>query len=149
MKWLIKYFLNKTWYLKNLYNKIDQQGFFNAGHYYSPIPHREDIKQFKKKNDSLKPQLPDINLNREKQKQILSDYVKFYKYLPFPENKKENFRYFYNNDYFGYSDAIFLFSFLLKNKPKKIIEIGSGFSSAMILDTIENFFHKRPYVTFI
>ena len=58
MKWLIKYFLNKTWYPKNLYNKIDQQGFFNTGHYYSPIPHREDIKQFKKKNDSLKPQLP-------------------------------------------------------------------------------------------
>lgn len=149
MKWLIKYFLNKTWYLKNLYNKIDQQGFFNAGHYYSPIPHREDIKQFKKKNDSLKPQLPDINLNREKQKQILSDYAQFYKDLPFPENKKENFRYFYNNDYFGYSDAIFLFSFLLKNKPKKIIEIGSGFSSAVILDTIENFFPKRPDVTFI
>ena len=149
MKWLIKYFLNKTWYLKNLYNKIDQQGFFNAGHYYSPIPHREDIKHFKKKNDSLKPQLPDINLNREKQKQILSDYVKFYKDLPFPENKKENFRYFYNNDYFGYSDAIFLFSFLLKNKPKKIIEIGSGFSSAVILDTIENFFPKRPDVIFI
>lgn len=149
MKWLIKYFLNKTWYLKNLYNKIDQQGFFNAGHYYSPIPHIEDIKQFKKKNDSLKPQLPDINLNREKQKQILSDYAQFYKDLPFPENKKENFRYFYNNDYFGYSDAIFLFSFLLKNKPKKIIEIGSGFSSAVILDTIENFFPKRPDVTFI
>ena len=70
MKNLIKYFLNKTWYLKNLYNKIDQQGFFNAGHYYSPIPHREDIKQLKNKNDSPKPQLPDINLNREKQKKI-------------------------------------------------------------------------------
>ena len=149
MKNLIKYFLNKTWYLKNLYNKIDQQGFFNAGHYYSPIPHREDIKQLKNKNDSPKPQLPDINLNREKQKKILNDYIQFYKDLPFPENKKENFRYFYNNDYFGYSDAIFLFSFLLKNKPKKIIEIGSGFSSAVILDTIENFFPKRPDVIFI
>ncbi|MFL3006060.1 MAG: class I SAM-dependent methyltransferase [Candidatus Neomarinimicrobiota bacterium] len=149
MKKLIKYFLNKTWYLKNLYNKIDQQGFFNAGHYYSPIPHREDIKQLKNKNDSPKPQLPDINLNREKQKKNLNDYIQFYKDLPFPENKKENFRYFYNNDYFGYSDAIFLFSFLLKNKPKKIIEIGSGFSSAVILDTIENFLPKRPDVIFI
>ena len=149
MKNLIKYFLNKTWYLKNLYNKIDQQGFFNAGHYYSPIPHREDIKQLKNKNDSPKPQLPDINLNREKQKKNLNDYIQFYKDLPFSENKKENFRYFYNNDYFGYSDAIFLFSFLLKNKPKKIIEIGSGFSSAVILDTIENFFPERPDVIFI
>ena len=149
MKKLIKYFLNKTWYLKNLYNKIDQQGFFNAGHYYSPIPHRKDIKKLENKNDSPKPQLPDINLNRENQKKILNDYVQFYKDRPFPENKKENFRYFYNNDYFGYSDAIFLFSFLLKNKPKKIIEIGSGFSSAVILDTIENFFPKHPDIIFI
>ena len=68
MKKLIKYFLNKTWCLKNLYNKIDQQGFFNAGHYYSPIPHRKDIQQLI--NDSPKPQLPDINLNREKQKKF-------------------------------------------------------------------------------
>ena len=89
MKKLIKYFLNKTWYLKNLYNKIDQQGFFNAGHYYSPIPHRKDIKKLKNKNDCPKPQLPDINLNRENQKKILNDYVQFYKDLPFPENKKK------------------------------------------------------------
>ena len=52
MKKIIKYFLNKTWYIKNLYNKIDQQGYFNAGHYYSPIPHRKDIKLLKNKNDS-------------------------------------------------------------------------------------------------
>ena len=88
MKKLIKYFLNKTWYLKNLYNKIDQQGFFDAGHYYSPIPHREDIKQLINKNKSPKPQLPDINLNREKQKKNLNDYIRFYKYGPIPENKR-------------------------------------------------------------
>ncbi len=149
MKKLIKYFLNQTWYMKNLYNKIEQQGFFNAGHYYSPIPHKEDIKLPNNKNNDLKPHLPDIKLNRENQKQILNDYQQFYRDLPFPENKKKEFRYYYNNDYFSYSDAIFLFSFLLKNKPKKIIEIGSGFSSAVILDTIEYFFPKHPDITFI
>ena len=149
MKKLIKYFLNKTWYMKNLNKKINQQGFFNAGHYYSPIPHREDIKLYKNKKDSPEAQLPDINLNRENQKKILKDYIKYYKDLPFPENKVDKLRYFYNNDYFSYSDAIFLFSYLLKNKPKRIIEIGSGFSSAVILDTIEHFFPKRPDVVFI
>ncbi len=149
MKKLIKYFLNQTWYMKNLYEKIDQQGFFNAGHYYSPIPHKEDIKLPDIKNNNLRPHLPDIKLNRENQKNILNDYLKFYTDIPFPENKKEKYRYYYNNDYFSYSDAIFLFSFLLKNKPKKIIEIGSGFSSAVILDTIEYFFPKHPNITFI
>ena len=149
MKKLIKYFLNQTWYMKNLYEKIDQQGFFNAGHYYSPIPHKDDIKLPDIKNNNLRPHLPDIKLNRENQKNILNDYLQFYTDIPFPENKKEKYRYYYNNDYFSYSDAIFLYSFLLKNKPKKIIEIGSGFSSAVILDTIEYFFSKQPDVTFI
>ena len=99
--------------MKNLNEKINQQGYFNAGHYYSPIPHREDIKLYKNKKDSPEAQLPDINLNRENQKKILNDYIKYYKDLPFPENKVDRLRYFYNNDYFSYSDAIFLFSFLV------------------------------------
>ena len=65
MKKLIKYILNKTWYMKNLYYKIDQQGFFNAGHYYSPIPSREDIKLLINKNNNSKPKLPDISLNKK------------------------------------------------------------------------------------
>ena len=61
--------------MKNLNKKINQQGFFNAGHYYSPIPHREDIKLYKNKKDSPEAQLPDINLNRENQKKILDTFT--------------------------------------------------------------------------
>jgi len=50
---------------------------------------------------------------------------------------------------FGYSDAIFLYSFLRKHKPKRIIEVGSGFSSAVMLDTIDSCFSEKPEMTFI
>ncbi len=48
-----------------------------------------------------------------------------------------------------YPDAIFLYSFLRETKPARIIEVGSGFSSAVMLDTIDRFFPKAPEVTFV
>ncbi len=88
-------------------------------------------------------------MNAETQYNLLNEYSKFYPELPFPETPSGAFRYYYQNDWFSYSDGIFLYSFLRKFKPKRIVEVGSGFSSAVILDTIENFFPKRPKVTFI
>jgi predicted O-methyltransferase YrrM len=73
----------------------------------------------------------------------------FYKDLPFPEQQKPDFRYYYQNDWYSYADAIFLYSFLRKNQPGRIVEIGSGFSSAVMLDTVERFFSRRPAMTFI
>jgi hypothetical protein len=48
-------------------------------------------------------------------------------------------RYYFNNGSYEYTDAIILYSFIRHFKPKKIIEIGSGFSSAVMLDTNDIF----------
>ena len=69
--------------------------------------------------------------------------------MPFPEHRSKDLRYFYDNIWYSYSDAIFLYSFLRKNKPGRIVEIGSGFSSAVMLDTIDRFFDQPTDVTFI
>jgi methyltransferase family protein len=34
-------------------------------------------------------------------------------------------------------------------QPRRIIEIGSGFSSAVMLDTMDRFFNHAPHITFI
>lgn len=39
---------------------------------------------------------------------------------------------------FGFNDAFFLTCFLKEFKPKKVIEIGSGFSSGLMLDAAQN-----------
>jgi predicted O-methyltransferase YrrM len=149
MKKIIKYFLSKTWYIKNLNNKINQQGFFDAGHYHSPIPDKNSIKELTINKRQISLSLQDIKINKKNQKAILNDYIQFYDSIPFPIDKNEKFRYYFNNDYFSYSDAIFLHSFLLYNKPKRIIEVGSGFSSAVILDTVEMFLSNKPEIIFI
>jgi hypothetical protein len=78
-------------------------------------------------------------------RRLLPHLMKF----PFTENKVNRFRYYHNNWMYGIGDASIYFAMLLELKPKKIIEIGSGFSSACALDTISREFDDPVEMTFI
>ena len=128
---------------------MESQGAFPAGHYHSPIPSEEDVLWYVKSRRPPTGDIPGIKMNAEGQRELLNDYIHYYKDLTFTEKQTHGHRYFYENDWFSYSDAIFLYCFLRKHLPKKIVEVGSGFSSAVILDTVEGFFPQRPELTFI
>ncbi len=134
---------------KQLSKLLRAQGAFPAGHYYSPIPSNEDVLAYIKSRKSPKSELLGVNMNEKGQHALLSEYVHFYNDIPFSEQKTSERRYYYDNRWFSYSDAIFLYSFLRKHKPKRIIEVGSGFSSAVMLDTIDSCFSQKPEITFI
>lgn len=69
--------------------------------------------------------------------------------MPFVEHKKTELRYYFENDSYSYSDAICLYGMLRELKPKRIIEIGSSFSSALMVDTNEKFLNNQVDFTFI
>jgi hypothetical protein len=140
------YIVNKN---IKLNKKIQKQGAFPAGHYYSPIPAAEDVCAYIQAKNSLKNEPLGVGLNKKKQYELLEEYIELYKDVPFLEKQTPEYRYYYDNEWFSYSDAIFLYCFLRKYKPSKIIEVGSGFSSAVILDTVDSCFTNRPEITFI
>lgn len=119
------------------------------GHYYSPIPDEKEVLTYIQSRKPLKASLSDVEVNQQGQFELLNEYLQFYSELPFPEKQSRDCRYYYDNRWFSYSDAIFLYCFLRKHKPKRIIEVGSGFSSAVMLDTVDRFFSHRPEMTFI
>jgi uncharacterized coiled-coil protein SlyX/predicted O-methyltransferase YrrM len=127
----------------------EKQGLFPPGHFYSPIPDQDEVLSYFTYWKPHEMNLPEIALNKDQQFRLLEEYRQFYNELPFPEKQGQDCRYYLDNDFFAYSDGIFLYSFLRKHQPKRIIEIGSGFSSAVILDTVEKFFLHRPEITFI
>jgi predicted O-methyltransferase YrrM len=141
--------LNKTKPKKSLSEKLGNDGPYPIGHYYSPIPSNADIAVHLESRKPLNHELQDIKLNKQHQRDLLDDYMRFYEELPFPDEKTVDTRYYYLNPWFSYADAIFLYSFLRKNSPRRIIEIGSGFSSAVIMDTIDRFYSQRPEMTCI
>jgi hypothetical protein len=149
MKRLIRPFLDRMPYIRDLRQQVEKQGAFPAGHYYSPVPDKGEILAYIDSRRPFNKDLLDIDLNSEGQFGLLNEYVQFYKDLPFPEKQQPDCRYYYDNKWFSYADAVFLFSFLRKHEPKRIIEIGSGFSSAVMLDTVDRFLPNRPEITFI
>ncbi len=90
-----------------------------------------------------------INLQTENQLGLLNCFRQYYKEMPFTGQKQTNLRYGFDNDFYSYSDGIILYSMIRHFKPKQIIEIGSGFSSAAMLDINELFFDTGIRLTFI
>ena len=127
----------------------DYSTFVPAGHYYSPVPDPKEVAEKVEKFDFNPPNIVGINLNIETQLNLLENFVDYYKEQPFTPFKSWNNRYYFENDCYSYTDALFLYSMIRHLKPSKFIEIGSGFSSAVALDTNEKFFNNSIKCTFI
>jgi hypothetical protein len=122
---------------------------FPPGHFYSPIPSLEEIQQDAERIfDNNQKEIIGIDFNEAEQLQLLDQLKGYYAELPFTE-QKGTLRYFYENGLYSYSDAIFLYSMIRHLKPKNYIEVGSGFSSFVALDTNELFMENEISCTFI
>ena len=128
--------------------KTKNKEYFPAGHYYSAIPSLEDREAFLAQPPS-KQEFLGINLNAEKQFELLRQFKDYYEEYPFQDTKSGNLRYYYINPSYSYTDALTLYSMLRKFKPRRIIEIGSGYSSCAMLDTAELFLEDKIDFTFI
>lgn len=146
----VKGYVNTMPYVRTLY-KQSLNCCFPNGHFYSPVISIEGIK--KRETEIWKNRnydgIPGIELSVEEQKKLISQIVKYYAALPFKSDKQENVRYQYENGSYSYTDGIILYSMIRHLQPKRIIEIGSGYSSMVTLDTNELFFDNQIDVTFI
>jgi predicted O-methyltransferase YrrM len=120
------------------------------GHYYSPVPSRKEIKRDARRifDRSLR-RLAGINLRENEQLDLLAQFSAFYAEQPFPETPADTTRYFSDNYWYGRADALFLYSVIRHFQPSRIVEIGSGFSSAVMLDVNERFANRNIRLTFI
>ncbi len=105
-------------------------------HYYEPIP---DTSTLSNKLWQKCSELIGIDINEQAQINLLSEFDLKYKeeFNRFPENKTTcPYQYFINNGYFGEIDGEILYCMIRHFKPKKIIEIGSGYSTYMSAQAI-------------
>ena len=120
------------------------------GHFYSPIVDKADMRR---RADQLfgppARTLPGLALNEAEQLALLGDFEAFYADIPFKNTKQAGLRYYYQNGFYCQSDGIFLYSMIRRFQPKRIIEIGSGFSSACMLDTLDSLGRSNVSITFI
>lgn len=124
--------------------------FVPNGHFYSPIAPKEELRRDAARIFASWPRtIPGIDLREHQQLQLLDALKEYYSDLPFEAEKADDLRYFYDNPAYSYSDAIFLNGMVRHARPKKVIEVGSGYSSCMLLDTNERWFNNSIKCTFI
>jgi hypothetical protein len=125
-------------------------GGWPKGSFYSPIPSMDEARLDKSRIfDRSMRELGGIDLKVDDQLQLLEELTPFYGEHPFQDNPVAGMRFYFNNNYISYSDSLFLYSIIRYANPKRIIEIGSGFSSFVMLDTNERFFDNSIRMTFI
>jgi hypothetical protein len=124
------------------------QTFFPPGHFHSPIVNPNELDEyFSRSVKTEHNKIPGINLDLSAMKSFWDSNCDLFRQAIFPTDKSEAGRFYYNGSPFPFGDAITLFAMLGSIRPKKIIEIGSGFSTACMLDSAERLdLHELHFV---
>lgn len=142
------YFLRFFWFA--LIRRSARYLRYYPGHFASLIPDGRDMLRhrevlFNKDVDTI----PGIDLRNDEQVNLLGDFTDYYAEFPFPENEDGAFRYYHGNHFYRFYDGFILYAMIRRFQPKRVTEIGSGFSSALVMDLNEREFENGLELTFI
>ncbi|HLG92408.1 MAG TPA: class I SAM-dependent methyltransferase [Acidimicrobiales bacterium] len=124
--------------------------FVPPGHYHSPIVCWEEVEADARSVFGRHPlEVPGVDLRLDEQLALLEELAKYSDELCFPKAPTPGHRYYYENGGYSYGDAIFLYAMLRHLRPRRLVEVGSGYSSAATLDTNERFLDFEVRCTFV
>jgi len=105
-----------------------------TNHYYEPLFDDRKLKVPLNKDRSI----PGIKWNSETQLSLLEKFNYQDELNRIPWDKTGELSFFFNNPSLGPGDAEYLYCMIRHFKPGRIIEIGSGYSTLMAKEAIEN-----------
>jgi hypothetical protein len=117
------------------------------GHYYSPIPSADDLQRVYGHPPELGA-VPEIALREGAQLELLAELGSFADDFRAEEDGVGS-RYDGSNTFFNGADAFVLYSMIRKFRPAHIVEVGSGHSSALMLDANGHWCNGEMALTFI
>lgn len=130
-------------------NDSSNRLFFPPGHFYSPIVNVAEVRPLFDRHLAPPERLPAIALDRHAMLAIWERLLPFLKDMPFPDDPAPGFRYYFSNTAFSYGDGSILSAMLRLFRPRRLVEVGSGYSSACAMDTIDRFLGGNVAVSFV
>jgi SAM-dependent methyltransferase len=136
---------------KNLAKLTSVKLFVPPGHFYSPIVDPVEAERYltSKHTEPTPAELPGISLDRAEMIRTWTALLPSLTTVPFSDSKSAGFRYYFDNPSYSWGDGSVLHAMIRVYRPKRIIEIGSGWSSACTLDTVERYLEGACDLTFI
>jgi hypothetical protein len=124
-------------------------GLRRVGHFNAPWPDPSEAETAvaSAERNAGRP-VAGVEIDEAAMLQLWSKLALLIEKAPFAEQKVENLRYYYDNGFFTFFDGQMYFAMIGHFKPRRIIEIGSGFSSAVVLDA-RDYFELQTRLTFI
>jgi hypothetical protein len=119
------------------------------GHFYSPIPSLDEVRRRDAVIFDVPRTLPGIDLNEQGQLDLLRALRPYFAEMPGLGCRRPGLRFTFANPAYSLTDALYLYSLIRHLRPRRIIEVGSGHSSCLILDTNELFCDRAIACTFI
>jgi hypothetical protein len=120
--------------------------FTYPGHFYSPIA---SVKEAINYVDTNVDSNIGIHLDDTLMFALFECLSKHFQFIYLPERATEGHRYYYDNPVYPSGDALVLSSFIREFLPRRIVEVGCGFSSAIALDTADQVSPHKIDFTFI
>ena len=123
-----------------------KRALFNVGifpirdHYYEPLFHPRHITR----SLSLDRMLPGIDWNHDGQLSLLAEFRWGKELIDIPTSKVEELSFHLNNNAFESGDAEFWYNLIRLKKPRRIIEVGSGYSTLMAINALNKNKEENP-----
>jgi predicted O-methyltransferase YrrM len=106
------------------------------GHFFSPVVDPDLVRDYYEMSSNAQ-QLPGIDLPLQGMEEFWMENRDFIRSTPFADEPGEN-RYGFDNGPFNHGDGITLRAMIGHFRPRRVIEIGSGLSTACMLDSAEH-----------
>jgi hypothetical protein len=123
--------------------------FFAPGHFYSPVPDLAEIGPRADRLFSTTRELPGIDLRVAAQLELFGTLAALARESPLPAVPGTAGRYGVANPNYGVGDASMLQAMLRHLRPAQYLEVGSGYTTALALDTNERFLGGEMSLTAI
>jgi len=127
--------------------------FVPPGHFYSPIADPDALAAERLRLWPQKPVLAGIDWNDDGHRQILGEvfpkYIKLYDYPELLRDGSDLVGFYTRNSQFSWLDSRALFVLMHAWRPRRVIEVGSGYSSLLIADVNRRWFDSAIHVTCI
>lgn len=125
----------------------DIQTLFPNGHFYSPVVDPSSIRERANEIWTGRKEVCGIDFDDENHRRLLAEvFPKWLREFSYPFEAADAIDdagrqgFFLANDQFSNIDARALFVFLHEFRPRRVIEVGSGFSSLLMADVNKRFF---------
>lgn len=126
-------------------------GYSERGHFYSPLPNlveaAEQAAYLAGQPEAA--EFAGISLRISEQKQFLETIAELYSEFDWSEEQRASRRFYLGQGYYKEADSLALYTVLRTYRPRRVIEVGSGFTSALLLDVSDQHLEGETRFTFI